>query len=474
MRARGVLRLACLCLAVTGFGLSAVTAQAGPPGTWTQITGFGGGVTGGEEIGLERTSDGVLHVAWSRAARSGAPNLLHSALSANARTVSGPNLIVAPSLGLNPRVDLVGGPGGGLRVFFSGLSDAPFSDRMGTATSGRDGRTWALQTAPASNGTFGGGSPVYAAAGISAMMGAGGVPISMWGDSAPGASGYHVGVDPSTPDFHFGTGCCSSDPNGAREAGTGRIFYGWNRQDATRTRALVQAAGEPAQEVPNSQATQIGQRLGITGRIGSRGIYVAYTAGENRFDGVPALWRVGEPEPLYISSRRGARHTTAAPTPGGHVWVMWAREGRIWAGRTNPRGTTPGRVMPVTPPRGTVVIRNLTGEASRGALDLFALVDRGARGSGYWHQRLLPPLAVAASPERLSTRGGTVVVRVTDAGRGIGGALVRLRIGSRTVQARTGPDGRARIATGAAGRGTYTVTASARDFSDGSAPLRIG
>ena len=130
--------------------------------------------------------------------------------------------------------------------------------------------------------------------------------------------------------------------------------------------------------------------------------------------------------------------------------------------------------MPVAPPRGTVVIRNLTGEASRGALDLFALVDRGPRGSGYWHQRLLPPLAVAASPERLPTRGGIVVVRVTDAGRGIGRALVRLRIGSRTVQGRTGPDGRVRIATGEARRGTYTITASARDFSDGSAPLRIG
>jgi hypothetical protein len=474
MRACGLLKLACLCLAATGFGLSAVTAQAGPPGTWTQVTGFGGGVLGGEEIGLQRTSDGVLHVAWSRTPRSGAPNLLHSAISANARTVSNPNLIIAPSLGLNNRVDLVAGPGGGLRAFFSGLSDAPFSDRMGTATAGRDGRNWAVQTAPASNGTFGGGSPVYAAAGISAMIGAANVPISMWGDSAPGASGYHVGVDPATPDFHFGTGCCSSDPNGAREAGTGRIFYGWNRQDPTRTRALVQASGEPAREVPNSQATQIGQRFGITGRIGSRGVYVAYTAGENRFDGVPALWRVGDREPLYLSSRPGARHTTTAPTPGGHLWVMWAREGRIWAGRTSPRGTRAGRIMPVTPPRGTVVIRNLTGEASRGALDLFAFVDRGDRGSGYWHQRLLPPLAVSASPERLSTRGGNIVVHVTDAGRGVGGALIRLRIGSRTLQARTGPDGRARIGTGAAGRGTYTITASARDFSDGSALVRIG
>jgi hypothetical protein len=463
--------MVCLCLTATAFGLGAVTAHAGPPGTWTRVTGAGGGVQAGDEIGLERTSDGRLHVAWTRT--PAAPALFHSALSADARTLRGPHLIVAPSRGLNNRVDLVAGPGGGLRVFFAGLSEAAFSDRMGTATAGRDGRTWTVQTAPASNGTFGGGSPVYASSGISALTGPRGVPISIWGDSAPGAGGYHVGVDPTTPDFHFLPGCCSIDPNGAREAGTGRVFYGWNRLDST-TRALVQAPGEAPREVPNSQATQLGHRLAITGRIGARGIFVAYTAGANTFDGVPALWRVGDREPLILSRRQGARHTSAAPTPGGHVWVMWARDGRIWAGRTSVRGTTPGRIMAVTPPRGTVVIRNLTGEASRGALDLFALVDRGPRGSGYWHQRLLPPLAVNASPERLPQRGGRVTVRVTDSGRGIGGALVRLRLGSRTLQARTGPDGRASINVGSAGRGTYEITARARAFSNGSTSLRIG
>jgi hypothetical protein len=466
------LRLLSLCLAVAAFGLSAVTAQAGPPGTWSQVTGAGGGVQAGDEIGLERTSDGRLHVAWTRTPAAAA--LFHSALSADARTISNPNLIIAPSQGINNRVDLVAGPGGGLRVFFSGLSEAAFSDRMGTATSGRDGRTWTVQSSPASNGTFGGGSPVYASSGISALNGAGGVPISMWGDSAPGAGGWHVGVDPATPDFHFTTGCCSIDPNGGKEAGTGRVFYGWNRLSSTGTSAFVQTPGQPAREVPNSGATQLGHRLGITGRIGARGIYVAYTAGENTFEGVPALWRVGDPRPLIISSRRGARHTSLAPTPGGHVWVMWAREGRIYAGRTSPQGTPAGRIMSFTPPRGTVVIRNLTGEASRGALDLFALVDRGDRGSGYWHQRLLPALAVTASPERLSTRGGRVVVRVTDAGRGIANAVVSFRIGARNERARTGPDGRVRIDVGPAERRTYAISANAPGFSEGSALVRLG
>lgn len=457
---------------MTVLGLSAVTAQAGPPGTWTKVTGIGGGVTGGEEIGLERTSDGKLHVAWTRTGAS--HGLFHSALSADARNVSNPNLIVAPSLGINNRVDLVAGSGGGLRVFFSGLSDAAFSDRMGTATAGRDGRSWNVQQAPASNGTFGGGSPVYAASGISGLNGSGGTPISIWGDSAPGAGGYHVGVDPAAADTHFTTGCCTIDPNGAREAGSGRIFYAWNRLGSTRTSSFVQTPGEPAREVPNSQAAQLGHRLSITGRIGFRGVYVAYTAGENPFDGRPALWRVGDREPLILSRAQGARHTSLAPTPGGHVWVMWAREGRIWAGRTSRQGTPSGRYQMVTPPRGTVVIRNLTGESSRGALDLFAYVDRGSQGSGYYHQRLLPSLAVTASPERLPARGGRVNVRVSDSGRGIANAVVSFRIGGRNERVRTGPDGRVRIDVGPAERRSYAITANAPGFAEGSALVRLG
>lgn len=454
------------------FALSAVTAQAGPPGSWTQVTGIGGGVTGGEEIGLERTSDNRLHVAWTRTGASA--GLFHSAVSADARRVSGPDFITAPSLGVNNRVDLVAGPGGGLRTFFAGLSDAAYSDRMGTATAGRDGRTWAVQPTPASNGTPGGGSPVYAASGISGLIGSGGVPISIWGDSAPGAGGYHVGVDDTTPDFRFTTGCCTTDPNGARETGTGRIFYAWNRLGFGQASSFVQAPGEPPREVPFSQAAQLGHRLAITNRIGQRGVYIAYSAGQNADEGQPALWKVGDPEPQILSRARGARHTSLAPTPNGHVWVMWARQGRIFAGRTSRQGTRSGRIIPINPPRGTVVIRNLTGESSRGPLDLFAYVDRGTRGSGYWHQRVLPSLAVTVSPDRLPARGGRVTVRVSDSGRGINNALVTYRIGGREQRVRTGRDGRVTIEVGRAESRTYSITANAPGYSEGATPLRLG
>ena len=190
---------------------------------------------------------------------------------------------------------------------------------------------------------------------------------------------------------------------------------------------------------------------------------------------MPALWRVGDRDPLIFSHARGARHTSAAPTPGSHVWVMWARQGRIYAGRTSVRGTASGRIQSVTPPRGPVVIRHVTGEASRGALDLFAFVDRGPEGSGYWHQRLLPSLAVTASPERLPVRGGRVNVRVSDSGRGIDNAVVRFRIGTRSERVvRTGRDGRVTIEVGPAERRSYAITATAPGYAEGSAVVRLG
>jgi hypothetical protein len=42
------------------------------------------------------------------------------------------------------------------------------------------------------------------------------------------------------------------------------------------------------------------------------------------------------------------------------------------------------------------------------------------------------------------------------------------------LQARTGADGRASITVGSTGRGNYTITASARSYSNGTTALRIG
>ena len=96
-------RLLLLAFAVAALtALAAAPAAAGPPGKWTRVTGVGGiPASNTDEIGLERTSNGVLHVAWTRETASGNNQLLHSSLSANAQNVAGPHPIIALADALN-------------------------------------------------------------------------------------------------------------------------------------------------------------------------------------------------------------------------------------------------------------------------------------------------------------------------------------------------------------------------------------
>ena len=84
------------------------TAHAGPPGKWTQVTGVAGQPDQNIlRAGLVRTADGVLHVGWMRAGAGNSASVLHSAISANAKTVSGPDTIFTYSGGANESVALV-------------------------------------------------------------------------------------------------------------------------------------------------------------------------------------------------------------------------------------------------------------------------------------------------------------------------------------------------------------------------------
>ncbi len=78
------------------------------------------------EIGLQRTADGVLHVLWPREGGPTEHQVLHSAIPANGKGVVGPNLVFSNSSELgsvNSSVDLLAGPGGGLRADL--LGDLP-------------------------------------------------------------------------------------------------------------------------------------------------------------------------------------------------------------------------------------------------------------------------------------------------------------------------------------------------------------
>lgn len=469
-------RLAAMLLCT--FILSAVSAslQAGAPGTWTQITGLDVPAKNTDEIGLARSAEGVLHIAWTRDQGVSEADLLHTSISAAATDVIGPDPIVTGWDAINNSVALVPGPNGGLRVFFAGLlRRSPITDQMSTATAGADGTSWSVQPHPASYNVPGGNRPVYAAAGIGAAVGLDGTPVSIWGDSAPNAAGYHVGLDPSDPDVPYSSGCCVYDPHAAIDAVSGEVAVAWN---SLADDPVLQVMWLPTAEVltaPGSAATQLGHRVGMTGRIGAPGIYVAYTAGVNRFAGVPVLWRVGDLDPLVVEDEPGARDTTIAAAPDGRLWVMWHRDGLIYAARSNPAATLFGATVPVQPVAGTQTIFGLTGEASGGPMDILALIDRGGDDRGYWYQRVLPGLSLQTHPAKISSRkGGTLSVTVTDAGEAVIGATVTIKIGRKTLRGVTGTSGKVRwkIKRGTK-RGVYRVDASKPEYTTAATSLWV-
>lgn len=415
--------LVCAVLAIVSTAWLAGPVAGAFAARWTKVTSMGQVGSLGE-VGLERTADGVLHVLWPREGGSTEHQILQSAIPANGRGVTGPDLVFSNSSELgsvNSSVDLVAGPGGGLRAVFSGIfPGAPYDSVVTTETSSATGTAW---SAPAAVSNTGGALTVYAAAGISAALTGSGELVSVWG--SPG-SGAHYGLDPTTADVPLATSCCVYSPNIGVDSVTGTVVIA----QAGPGEGLQVSGSVLVQHVPGSglPAAVDSGRTGITGRIGAGGIYVAYLLGASGRER-PALWRLGSARPKVLGVPAGsAQDVTLAPAPGGRLWIAWEEGGRAIAiTRTNRAATRFGQIVRVRPPGGTDAIYRLNMEGSRRFLDLFALVERNG-DTDYWHRRLLAGLTLQARPKRVK-RGRRVTFRVLDAGAPVKGARVVLRLG---------------------------------------------
>jgi hypothetical protein len=447
------------------------TAAAGPPGTWTRMTGTEGGAHTTDQLGLVRTADGALQMAYTVDPQSGNDDILHKAISKDAQSVSGPEtVLVYPAL--NNAVAMVPGPGGGLRIFFGGLDNVSIFDGfMRTMTAGADGKTWSDPVA-ASNNTAQ-GHPVYAGAGLSAAVGKDGNPISAWGESQPQGNGYHLGLDPSAPDASLGGACCVLEPNVAVDSSTGQVVIAWGAGVATSS-TEAQILGGAHVTAPNSAAFQLQDRTAVTGRLGAPGVYLAYTQGTNQFSGTPALLHVDPAAKAKpIPKQKGGQHIAIAAAPQGRLWLLWARSGNVYALRTNAAATKFGAIVKVKPPAGYSTIYRLTGEASLGPLDLLGLFQNGGADIGYFHQRILPGLTLTASPTNVK-KGHKVTFKVTDAGDPIKGAKVSIKFGSVKKTGTTSATGKVKLTVPAgASKGTRTATAAKSGYAKGTAKVKV-
>ena len=453
MRAAHLVAISLLVLVVAG------SAQAGPPGQWTRLPGT---VLNFAEPGLARTSDGVLHIVYTR--ESGSRNdLVHVEVSPAGRV--GADAVALGGWAAMSHPDLLRMPDGSLRVFLGGIrstSPGETNKRLSTATAPASGTPWTLQP-----GDVVQAPSAYATGVAGAGLAKDGTPISTW-SVTPGL-GYHYGVNGSDPDRTIPqTGCCLYTPDVAVDAASGQAWVGFHSNENDGPGLYVNAIGPGGPQggrkvapgsVVGKSSIYPGNRTSLTGRIGAGGVYLFYGQGYPTFKTL-ALWKVDTAKPHLIIKADRNEHANVAAAPEGRLWLMWEQDGSIFATRTNRAATKIGAVNVLRPLTGATIYR-LNGEGSAGPLDLVANLQAG--GQALWHQQVLPKLTLTSS-ERRKGSNRTVTYRVLDAGDPVPGATVKAA--GRTLQTNTkgiatlrkAPAGRIKATASKAGYAPATAT----------------
>jgi hypothetical protein len=425
---------------------AAASASAGPPGQWTR---FAGTVVNFAEPGMARTSDGVLHVVYTRKAGT-KEELVHVTVSPPGKV--GKEAVALGSWSSMSHPDLLRMPDGSLRVFFGGIrstNPGEPNNAMNTATAPAAGAPWSLQPGKAAQATY-----AYATGVAGAGLAKDGTPISTW-SGTPGL-GFHYGIEPSTPDGKIPqSGCCLYTPDVAVDAASGQAWVGFHSNENAGPGLYVNAIGPAGPQggrklapgsVTGKDSIYPGNRTSLTGRIGAGGVYLFYGQGYPIFKTL-ALWKVDTAKPHLVIKADRNEHANVAAAPDGRLWLMWEQNGTIYAGRTNKSATKLGAVNAIKTPSGATIYR-LNGEGSAGPLDLIANMFGGG-GQSLWHQQVSPKLSLAGA-----RKGTTITFRVTDAGDPVAGAKVKA--GGKTLA--TSGNGTARMTKAPAGRVKASAT----------------
>ena len=465
-----MLRRFLLSAAVTGAALMALAPLA-PAATWKAVTTPDQSSV--NQVGLLRTPDGVLHVAWDHPTGPNTEDLLHTTIARSGR-LGATNPIQSGWTGFQ-NAALVLDPQG-LRVFFCAIRSTDSSDpqdELNTLLSSDGGASWVLQ--PGNVVPDGGqayGSPVAATS-----LPNGGT-LQAWAGTL--GTWVHSGLSPATPnhDFQAPIGIYGYDPNLATDA-SARSVLAWYSSATGHLGVLAQdvaADGSPigsAVTMPGTSDMKIGMlgRTPLVARNGG-GFYVAYPTGYPRMDRV-RVWRVGSGSATQVARLGSGNHPVAfAAAPGGRLWVVWAesRRGaaRVLARRSNEKVTRFGAVVDAGRPAGAPVAYQLDASPVGNALDVLANFNIGTQPhSSTYYRRIKPGLTLTARPSRLrrGIRQG-VDFTVTDAGDPVRGA----RVAAGGASGSTARDGSVRLRL--PGRG-MTVRATKAGYTSATRHLRV-
>ncbi len=409
--------------------IAAVAAPAAQAAPWKRVTTPDGSST--DQVGLARTADGVLHVAWHHPTGPNTADLLHTVISP-AGKVGATTPVQSGWTGFT-NTALVAEPGG-LRAFWGGFRSTDSSDPQNgtnTALSPDGGASWTLQ--PGS--VVPPGAQSYASNTAATVRSDGSILQSFAGTLG---TWVHVGLSPTTAnqDFQAPLGPYGYDPNLATDA-SNRTVLAWYSSAAGHLGVQVQDVapdGAPVGAVatmPNTSDMQVGM-LGRTPLVARKGggFYVAYPTGYPSSDRV-RLWRVGATAaPLVERVRSGSPAVAVAAAGDGRLWVVWTEgfgDPDVLARRSNKSATKFGATVTAGHPKDALQAFKVDASATRGALDVLGNfnIDTSANAVTSY-RRLLPGLTLQARPGKLR-KGERTAVRFTvgDAGDAVKGVKVK-------------------------------------------------
>jgi hypothetical protein len=446
--------------AAVALGLGGAAGAGAAPGRWSPV-GTTGQLNISDLVGLARTADGSLHVAWQRRTPDGLYDLLQTpvtaagAVRASVPIVAGWASIEGPSLVAQ---------GSTLSAFFSGTQTTTTGDPhegLDLATSGDGGATWALAPAAIASGDF-------ASSRDAGVVAVGSTFVQSW--YAGEETVVHAGLDKTVAAQRgYGSG---TDQSLAADA-AGAVLVAWCTGVQGANGVFVQpvdpssgAPGGGATLMPGSTALASGTpetfcpastRVPLVAREGG-GFYVVSTDVNRR---AVRIWRVGSAASATLAGGTTTKQQLALATaPGGRLWAGWMEDGRLKLRRSNRAATVFGATVTVGGPPGDggVYQLDLSGQADR--VDAVTRTEKSGSGVALYHAQSYPGLTLTA-------RGGRrAVFGVTDAGDAVSGATIRVAGHTVTTNGR----GQASVTLPS---GRYTATASKDKYVSASAALRV-
>jgi len=478
--------------------IGAVAALAAAAGVLTPTAAHAAGGGPGASVqlssrrGVSNIVDPVVHrfgktlqVVWTQQVSSSATQLKSRVVAAGGSAATGV-INVLPGWAALDEFPAILSSGGQRVLVFSGVQDTdssnPYSQGWNYYATSSDGASWTL-----ANGTVSSSKSAYGSYGSDAVDAAGTVVAAFTAGTANDIS-FHTGVDalpPVNPDGQTAANpkCCAYFTGAGYDGHAGQTWVAWysNSADAStdgiNAEQILPSLGARV-HAPQSTTNYSGsissiaplQRVQVAARSGG-GLYTAYGVGYPTQKKV-ALWKLGAGSATVVNVGREIADPGVAAGPGGRLWLFWWVKGTktLQAVRTNTAGTRLGRICSVTTPHGTTELWKTAGDGANGVLDL--VVNAGTGSSEQLSStQVRPCLSGGITPTSIrSSRGGTVTVKVTDAGAAVSHATVRYGRTSRT----TGSAGTVKltIAKGTT-KGRHTITFGHSGYTGGSVTFRV-